>query len=179
MAGLAVIANIEAVVAGQPRNRALDHPPVTAEMIGGLDTFAGNTDADTSITDPFTQFSGIIGFVGVQFGGSAPAWATPRSDRRDRLDQRGQRLTIVGIRRRNTHGQRYSRALGQDMDLGAGFATVDRTRPGQRPPFLARTDAASITACDQSITPLPPSSSRTAQCNRRQRPASVHTLNRR
>ena len=69
--------------------------------------------------------------------------------------------------------------IGQDVNLRAGFAAVDRARPGQRSPFFARTDAASITARDQSIKPRPPSSSSTARCNRRQSPASVHTVNRR
>lgn len=65
------------------------------------------------------------------------------------------------------------------MDLRAGFASVDRARSGQRSPFLALTDAPSRTARDQSISPWLPNSSSTAWCNRRHRPALVHSLNRR
>lgn len=63
------------------------------------------------------------------------------------------------------------------MDLRAGFASVDRAWTGQSSPFLARTDAPSRTARDQSIKPWLPNSSSTAWCNRRHNPALVHSVN--
>jgi len=65
------------------------------------------------------------------------------------------------------------------MDLRTGFASIDRIRPGQRAPFFARRLAPSSTARDQSIIPRPPSSSSTARCSRRHKPAWVHSVNRR
>lgn len=65
------------------------------------------------------------------------------------------------------------------MQFAAFLATIDRIRSGQRAPLLARTDAASTIADDQSRSPLAPSSSSTARCSLRHNPASVHTLNRR
>lgn len=65
------------------------------------------------------------------------------------------------------------------MQFAALLAPIDRIRPGQRTPFLARTDAASTIADDQSSSPRAPSSSNTARCSLRHNPASVHTANRR
>ncbi len=79
MRWLAVVANVEPVVAGQPGNRAFDHPSVTTEPLGRLDAFASDPDADTSAVHPLTQVCGIVGFVGVQLAG-----LRRRGPRRDR-----------------------------------------------------------------------------------------------
>ncbi len=99
--------------------------------------------------------------------------------RRDRFDQRPQPLGVIGVGGRNPYRQVDPRAVGQHVDLRAGLAAIDRARTGHSSPSFARTLAASITARDQSIEPRPPSSSSTALCRRRHKPASVHTLNRR
>src|SRR3712207_7041303 len=65
------------------------------------------------------------------------------------------------------------------MHLRAGFAAVDRVRPGQRTPFFARTLAASTTARDHSMAPCWPSRSSTARCSRRHSPACVQATKRR
>lgn len=75
MSSLALVADIEPVVAGQPRNGALDHPPVSAQALGGLDSLAGDTNSDSPVTNPSAQFSGIVCLIGMQLARSAP----PRS----------------------------------------------------------------------------------------------------
>jgi hypothetical protein len=63
------------------------------------------------------------------------------SEHRPLIDRRG-----VGIGSRIAHGERGSRPIGQHVQLGAGFAAVDRARPVHIAPFVALTLAASITA---------------------------------
>lgn len=92
MHGFAVVANIEPVVAGQPRYRALYHPPVTAETFGGLDTFAGNPYADTSMADPSAQLGNIVCLVRVLFSRLAPPRPASRPHGRDRLHKGFERL---------------------------------------------------------------------------------------
>lgn len=42
MDSFAVVSDVEPVVAGQPRDRAFDHPPVAAETFTGFDALAGD-----------------------------------------------------------------------------------------------------------------------------------------
>jgi hypothetical protein len=44
----------------------------------------------------------------------------------------------VSVGRGHRHGQRQAARVGEHVQLGAGLATVDRVRPGQRAPYLWR-----------------------------------------
>lgn len=153
MNSLAVVANVEPVVAGQPRHCPFDHPSVTAESFGGLDSLAGDTNCHTAPTNPQPELGLVIGFVGVQLARPAASRAAPGPHRRNRHDEGFQRLRIVDVGSRNRYGQRDSCPIGQDMLLGSRLASVGRVRAGQIAPFFARTLAASATTRDQSIKP--------------------------
>ncbi len=177
--GLAVVADVEAVVAGQPGDRALDHPSVVAEALGGFDAFAGDADADAAVSHPFRSSA-----VSYALSACSLPGLRRRGPRRDRM---------AGTALTSGRSASASLVLAAEIPTGSGIpARSDRTwifEPGlprstglgpvKAPPFFARTLAASITARDQSIKPRPPSSSSTALCKRRHKPASVHTLNRR
>jgi hypothetical protein len=75
--------------------------------------------------------------------------------------------------------QRQTLGVGQDVELGAGFAPVDRIRSDELVPLFARIEAESTRAADQSIAPVAPSRSRTSVWRRRRKPALVQAANRR
>lgn len=64
MVGVALISDGETAVAEQPGDRPLDHPPVPAEFLAGLDTSAGDTHADAAIADPAAQLDLVVCLVG-------------------------------------------------------------------------------------------------------------------
>lgn len=53
--GFAFVAAVESSAAGQPRNRALDHPAVAAQPLWGLGALAGDAVADASTAEPSAQ----------------------------------------------------------------------------------------------------------------------------
>lgn len=59
----------------------------------------------------------------------------------------------MGVRRRDRGDQRQALGVSQDVELGAGFAAVNRIRPYELTPLFARTEAESTKAADQSILP--------------------------
>lgn len=61
--------------------------------------------------------------------------------------------------------ERQAVGVGEDVDLRSVLAVIDRVRPGQGPPFLARRLASSTIAADQSISPAAPWASRIARCS--------------
>lgn len=85
----------------------------------------------------------------------------------------------MGVRRRDRGDQRQALGVSQDVELGAGFAAVNRIRPYELTPLFARTEAESTKAADQSILPAAPSRSRTSLWRCRHKPALVQAANRR
>jgi hypothetical protein len=83
VAGFAVVADAQAVVAEQPGYGAFDDPPVLAESGAGLDAFAGDAHRDASVTDPFPELGVVVGPVGVELGRLAAAGAAAGLDSED------------------------------------------------------------------------------------------------
>ncbi len=104
------------------------------------------------------------------------AWGT---DRRDAGDQRDEDLVVVEVRPRDRDDQRQPGRVGQDMDLRALLAAVDRVWTGQGSPFFARRLAAFTITDDQSTPPAPPWTSRISWCSRDQTLARVQAWKRR
>lgn len=97
----------------------------------------------------------------------------------DCLDQGLEGKAVVGVGGRDRSDQWQPLGVGQDVKLGAGFASVHRVRPDELAPFFARTEAESTRAADQSIAPAEPSRSRTSMRRRRHNPDLVQAANRR
>ncbi|SFD78338.1 hypothetical protein SAMN05421773_13027 [Streptomyces aidingensis] len=179
MLALAFVPDGEAAVAEEPADRPLDPPAVSAESLAGLDAGAGDPRGDAPAAEPSAVSGGVVRLVGPELVGSAAARSAARPYRRYATDEGPERVSVVDVRAGDSQGQRQALCVGQDVQFAALLAPVDRIRPGQRSPFLARTFAASTMAEVQSISPRAPSSSRTARCSRRQTPALVQPVNRR
>jgi len=121
----------------------------------------------------------VVGLVASELGRASPARSATGADRGQAEHQGLEGLAVVGVRGGDPDDQGYALRFGQDVQFAAGFAAIDRIRPGQRAPFFARTDAPSMMAEVQSISPSAPSWSRTARCSRGHTPALVHAANRR
>jgi hypothetical protein len=98
VAGVTFVAQGQPPVAGQPGERSFDDPPVPAELVTGLDAFAGDADGDAAVAEPGAQVSLVIGLVRVQLGRLAAARAAAGPDRGDGPDRGVQREGVAGVR---------------------------------------------------------------------------------
>lgn len=64
-----------------------------------------------------------------------PWTSAPAVGRGDRVQQREQKLAVVGVRRRDQHAERGAAPVAQDIDLRTRRAAIDRAGP-VRPPLL-------------------------------------------
>lgn len=58
--GVAFVSDGESAVAEQPCDRSFDHPTVFAQLLAGLDAFAGDPDDDAPVADPLPQGGVVI-----------------------------------------------------------------------------------------------------------------------
>ena len=177
MAAGALVPDGEAAVTEQPGDRALDLTAVTAEALGGVDAGAGDPRHDAPFPQPPEVVGLVMGLIGAELGRAPTARAAPGPHRGNAQDERLERLAVVHVRGGDADRQRQAPGVGQHVELTARLATVDRVWAGQRAPLFARTEAASMMAEVQSTSPRAPSSSRTARCRRRHRPAFVQAAN--
>lgn len=73
----------------------------------------------------------VVGLVGVDFRGFPATRAAPGSDLGDALDERLERLGVMQVRARDPEREREPVPVGQDVDLRAGLAAIDRVWTGQ------------------------------------------------
>lgn len=52
--GFAFVADGKASAAGEPGDRAFDHPAVAAKLVAGLDAFAGDPHLNSAAANPLT-----------------------------------------------------------------------------------------------------------------------------
>ena len=179
MGALLLVPDGEPAVAEQPGDRPLDLPAVPAEPLARLDPRTRDARDDPSLSQPGKVFGGEVRLVRAEFDGPTPPWSASGADGGYASDQRLEGQTVVGVRTGHGDGEWDALGLGQYVQLAALLAAIDRVRPGQGAPFLARTEAASTIAEAQSSSPRAPSSSRTALWSRRHSPIRVHAVNRR
>jgi hypothetical protein len=123
----------------QQREGLLDHPPVGAQPRTVLDTTPGDDRLDPGGSDLRAVLVVVIAAVGVERVRAA-AWPSASAPYgRDRLDQGHELGDVVTVSAGQRHRQRDTVPFGDQMVLGAGAGTVDRTRPGFGPPLRART----------------------------------------
>jgi hypothetical protein len=120
--GVVFVADGEPVVVEEPGDAAFDDPAILAEGGAGVDACACDAGCDPSVAESSAQFGGVVGLVGVRLGGPCSSGTSPRAHCGDGFDQWCERVSVVGVRRRDTHGQRQSGAVGQDVDLRTGLA---------------------------------------------------------
>jgi hypothetical protein len=100
--GLAFIAAVETAAAGQPGRRSLDHPPMPAQPLRGLDILTGDTVADTALAEPSAQVVVVVALVRVQFRRPPTPRPAAGPDGRDTARKGLQALTIMHVRAGDT-----------------------------------------------------------------------------
>src|SRR5699024_11495632 len=111
---------------------------------------AGQAMGDSAFAEPLAQVVVVVAFVSVELAWFASPAASPGPDGRYRANQRLQRLAVVQIRTRDRHGNRKPGPIGDQVDLGALLAPIDRIGTRQVPPLRARMFTESTAQRDQS-----------------------------
>jgi hypothetical protein len=128
---VALVSQGQAAVAAEPGDGALDGPAAAAEPLRGFDADAGDPVADAPLTQQPVVGGNVVGLVRVDLHGLAPPGSAPGLDLRDALQEWFEGLGVVEVRRRDRQGKRQAGAVGQDVDLRARLAAIDRVWPGQ------------------------------------------------
>ena len=147
--GAPFVADGDAAEAGEPSERTLDHPSVSAETLAAFDATPGNPRNDRSLAQRTPAVSEVVALVGMQFGRSPPGPARTLADRRHGIDQRLQQLAVVPVGRRDLQGEGDAIGIDEDVTLGAQLAAIRQVRAGLFAPLFAGTLALSTAARSQ------------------------------
>ena len=82
----ALVARDEPAEAVDPREGALDDPPVAAQLLAGLDAPPGDARSDAATAAGLTAASMVVGFVSVELVRPASRAACLAPDRRDTIE---------------------------------------------------------------------------------------------
>lgn len=135
--------------AGRPRKpgqRTLDHPAVAPQPLAAVNASASNARDDAALAASAAAAPSVIGFVRIQLVRPAPRPAAPALDRHHRVEQLGQRHTVMHVCTGEHKGQRQTMAVPQDVALRARLASVRRVRACGLAPLFAAMDALSMQA---------------------------------
>ena len=152
--------------AGEPGERALDHPAVPARPLRVLDTAAGSAGRNAPAPCGPAAVVVVIPFVGVQLARSLPRSTGALADGRHSVEQRLEEAAVVDVRGAEQERERGAARVDQDVALGAGLAAVGRVRADALAPFFAGKDALSSEHRPQSIAFARPSRSSSTRWSR-------------
>jgi hypothetical protein len=155
-----LVAGLQSPIAHQPGQRPLHHRAVAAQPLARLDAAAGDPRDDPASAQGAAAAWVVVALVAVQLGRAlaGPPGATVGTlDGWDGVHHGLQQHRVVGVGRRQPHGQWNAAAVDQQVVLAPRRAAVDRIGTGQGPPRLARTLMVSRLARDQSSCPAWPS----------------------
>jgi len=163
----------------EPGNGPLHNPAVDAQATTMRGATPGQKWENTSLTQLPPVRLRVIGPVSLDPIGSPAGPSHFARDRRDRIDQRQQLRDVVAIGSGDLHGQGNALRIGDQMVLGARFASIRRIRAGLRPPKMARIESESTNAREKSIWSAPRSSLSKTRWTWLQTPASCQSRRRR
>lgn len=163
----------------EPRDRALPHPAVPAQLRLRLDPLARDAHLDVAPGQRLPAARIVIPLVSMELDGALAGAATPLPDRPNGIDHLREQPAVVLIRAGDPGGQRRAASIRDHVVFGAGFAPIGGVRTGFGAPFLAGTLALSTHARLQSIWSARPSSSSSVWCSRSQTPARCQSRRRR
>jgi hypothetical protein len=167
--GAPLVPDLQPAEAVEPRTCSFHDPAVTPQPLARLDAPAGDAWCDASPAQLGSKWGGVISLVGVQLLGALARAARPAT--LDRLDAR-----VVDVGRAQRDRERDARGFDHKMALRARFASIRRTRAGFGAPPTAGIVKESTEALDQSSWSESARRSKSTWCNRRQTPASCHSL---
>src|SRR5262249_28758786 len=125
----ALVAHLEAPEAIEPRERALDHPPISPEALARVEATPRNPRDDSPCAQRLPAPPEIIALVRMQFLGAlarSPSLLMGKAQRRDRIDGFLQQLRIMGVRSRHGHRERQAPAVDYQVALRPQLATIGR-----------------------------------------------------
>src|SRR5581483_8501926 len=163
----------------QPRDRALDDPPLRAESRAVLALGPGDLRLDAATAQLAAALAGVVGTVAVEAAWPAPRPAATSPHWRDRIDQREQLGDVVAVAAGEREGERRAAPASDQVMLGTAPGAVDRAGAGLFAPPNARTCELSIAARSQSIRSASLSFASSSSCSRCHTPACCHSRRRR
>ena len=147
--GASFVADGDTTEAGEPGERTLDHPSVSAEALAALDAAPGDAWNDRPAAQRPPAVGEVVALVGVQLGRAAAWPARTLADRRHGIDQHLQKFAVVPVGRRDPQGEGDAVGIVEDVALGARLAAIRRVRAGLLAPLFAGTLALSTAARSQ------------------------------
>jgi hypothetical protein len=114
---------------------------------------------------------GVVAAIGDERLRSSQCSRAFATQRRDRLHEREQLGDVVAVGAGEKAGERDAARVGDQVMFGAGFAPVNRARPGLGAPKSARSEAESQTARERSSRPAWRSRASSSSCSCCQTPA--------
>jgi shikimate kinase len=136
--GAPLVADLQAAAADQPPQGRLDHPPVAAQPLAGLDAAPGDPGVMPRRRRARRQVGWHRPCQRAAFRTPArPTRPAPRPDgRRDRIDQLLQQQRVMGVGRRQPHRQRNPSPIDSrwylepDLPWSTGLAPVSSPHAG-------------------------------------------------
>lgn len=128
---MAFVSQDQAAVAAEPGDGAFYDPAVAAESGRGFDAAPRDAVADASFAQGPVAVGDVVGLVGVEFRGFAAPGPALGPDLRNALDERLQGLGVVEVRGRDSQNKGQAVPVGEDVDLAARLAAIDRVWAGQ------------------------------------------------
>jgi hypothetical protein len=169
-----LIADREPAVLRKPRQRPLDNPPVSPQLLAALYALPGYAALDAALPQgPFALFI-VVGFVGVQLLRAFPRPTTRTLDGLYGVHQLLEYRRVVGIGSGEHYGERDAAPVDHNMALRARFSLIRRILAGFLAPLFAGMLAESKEALSQSIRSASPRRSKRTLCSRSHTPASCH-----
>ena len=175
----ALVADRQAAILAQPRQRALHDPAMSPQPCAALHALARDAHLDAALAQGEPTARDVVRLVRMHLV-RALAGAAPRPlEGRDAVDQRREDAAIGAVGRGEEDGEREALPVDHKMALAARFAAIRRIRPGLRAPLLAGAKALSTLARLQSILSASPKRSNRVWCRRVHTPAFCQSRKRR
>jgi hypothetical protein len=157
------VADDQSTELAQPSERALDHPPVLAQLLAALHSSPGNPRCYASLPQSTSTTLEIVPLVSMQFGRTFSASSANGSrllDGLDGINYISESIAVVDVCRSADYREWDSFGVDHNMALRSRFAFICRIGAGTFSPFLAATLAESTAARDHSILPASPNRSK-------------------
>ena len=152
--GPPLVAHLQPPIAGEPRQRPLDHPPMPTQPFAGLEAAPGDARGYAPLPERLAAPGEVVSCVGMQLLRPLARASTRFTDRPDGVHELFERLGVVDVGSRVDRRERDAVSVDHKVALGARFALVSRVRPGLLAPRgRARSPSPAKLAPSQSRLP--------------------------
>ena len=172
--GPSLVANSQAPELAEPGERALHHPPVSAQPGAAFDTPPGDAGLNAPPPQRATAAPVVVSLVGVELARSLARGSPALPDGRHGINHGLQHRAVMHVGSRQPHRERDAVCIREDVTLRSGLAPIRRVRAGRLAPLFAGTEALSSAARLKSMALRRPSLSRSTRWSFAQTPAACH-----